>query len=736
MNWDDLFTVFAIAAVASFVLSLKSLFDVRALRAQLARLTDKLPMYEHRLLRLAERIDGLATAPRPPNRRPPTVAEATPTPAPEPVREQPVEPAPVVASPTEEVPPTLAAAPPQWDWERLLVENWLVWLGGAALALGGGFLVKLSIDYGLLTPAVRVVLGLLLGIGLAVGGEWVRRREVAQGGDPAAPSYVPQALAAAGAATVFASLYAAHQLYGLLPSGLALPLLALTAGATVAQSLRMGPYVAALGLVGAFVVPLLVESDEPHALPLFAYLAVVTAGSLGVLRHRAWWWLAWLSLAAVGAAMAGQRRRPRDADRGAVPAGANRLVYGVSPRRPASRVSRRYCRHPDGAGGDARGDVGGRDRAVSPGECRWVRHDRRRRGLCRGDRVSGPGLSRRQGRRRDRARRRPRRDAARELEPPACHPGDEPVGLPAAARPYRRLHDCGRAVCRTARRRPVSAVAAGGAAGAMGGAVRRDPAAGIGHRLLAAAEIRCRYRLDLDRAGAGCDRTRRRLLGRAAAQRATRNDARRRDRNRPRRLCARRAGQHDRRCHPGARRGLADRCLGIAPAGARLDRRPLPIAGAALAGARRRRCGADPAGAQPLCAELRTRADADLQLVALRLWRAGGLVHRRHAPVRQPQGRCAGRGTRSRQLAVFAVAAEPRIDARDLWPADACPGRRFRLGLRADRAVVCLRRGIAGARRIQAAPGVALGRADPADSGDTDPGGLAIPVADLWRAGW
>ena len=26
-------------------------------------------------------------------------------------------------------------------------------------------------------------------------------------------------------------------------------------------------------------------------------LAVVTAGSLAVLRHRAWWWLAWLSLA-------------------------------------------------------------------------------------------------------------------------------------------------------------------------------------------------------------------------------------------------------------------------------------------------------------------------------------------------------------------------------------------------------------------------------------------------------
>src|SRR5205807_2295762 len=69
-----------------------------------------------------------------------------------------------------------------------------------------------------------------------------------------------------------------------------------TAGAAVAQSLRQGPLVAALGLVGAYTVPLLVSSTAPQALPLFAYLAVVTAASLALLRHRAWWWLAWLSL--------------------------------------------------------------------------------------------------------------------------------------------------------------------------------------------------------------------------------------------------------------------------------------------------------------------------------------------------------------------------------------------------------------------------------------------------------
>ena len=74
-------------------------------------------------------------------------------------------------------------------------------------------------------------------------------------------------------------------------------LLAATAGGAVAQALRQGPFVAALGLVGAYAVPLLVESEAPHALPLFAYLAVVTSGSLAVLRHRAWWWLVWFSIA-------------------------------------------------------------------------------------------------------------------------------------------------------------------------------------------------------------------------------------------------------------------------------------------------------------------------------------------------------------------------------------------------------------------------------------------------------
>jgi uncharacterized membrane protein len=184
-------------------------------------------------------------------------------------------------------------------WEQVLAEHWLVWLGGIALALGGAFLVKLSIDYGLLTPAVRVILAALLGIGMCVAADRVARSEKRLDPDRAGPSYVPQALAAAGAATVFAAIYAAYQLYDLIPQTLAFLLLAATSATTMLMSLRHGPLVAALGLVGAYVVPLLVQSKTPQALPLFAYLFVVAEASLALLRYRAWWWLAWLSLAGV-----------------------------------------------------------------------------------------------------------------------------------------------------------------------------------------------------------------------------------------------------------------------------------------------------------------------------------------------------------------------------------------------------------------------------------------------------
>jgi uncharacterized membrane protein len=306
MDLDDALPWFFLFYLLPLGLTARSMIVSRRLRRQVETLLDKFGMVDHRLFRLDERLsalEGTSAAPSTaPPQQPPEAAAA-----PEPIA---APPEPVAAAPASSPPrpeptmaPAMAATPARSgrSFEQRLAENWLVWLGGVTLALGGAFLVKLSIDYGLLTPAVRVLLAVLLGIGLCAGADFVASREAADAGTDAAPagaSYVPQALAAAGSAIVFAALYAGYQLYGLIPAVLAFPLLAATSIATVALSLRHGVFVAALGLVGAYLVPALVESTAPHALPLFAYLAFVTAGLLAVLRHRGWWVLAWPALLA------------------------------------------------------------------------------------------------------------------------------------------------------------------------------------------------------------------------------------------------------------------------------------------------------------------------------------------------------------------------------------------------------------------------------------------------------
>ena len=69
-------------------------------------------------------------------------------------------------------------------------------------------------------------------------------------------------------------------------------LLGVVALATLAAALLHGPALAGLGLVGAYVTPLLVASDHPDYWALYLYLAVVTAAAFALARLRLWRWLA------------------------------------------------------------------------------------------------------------------------------------------------------------------------------------------------------------------------------------------------------------------------------------------------------------------------------------------------------------------------------------------------------------------------------------------------------------
>ena len=176
--------------------------------------------------------------------------------------------------------------------EERLGTQWAVWVGGIALALGGVFLVRYSIEAGLLGPGVRVILGALLAIALIATGEWARRSERLSGISGIPSAHIPSILTAAGTVVAYADVYVSYALYDFLNPGLAFILLGAVALATLAAALLHGPALAGLGLVGAYVTPMLVASEKPDFWSLYIYLAIVTAAAFTLARMRMWRWLA------------------------------------------------------------------------------------------------------------------------------------------------------------------------------------------------------------------------------------------------------------------------------------------------------------------------------------------------------------------------------------------------------------------------------------------------------------
>jgi uncharacterized membrane protein len=198
------------------------------------------------------------------------------------------------ARPPVSVPPVaLPRVPPSVlpDLEERFGTRWVVLAGGLALALGGIFLVRYSIEQGWIGPAFRVALGALLGGALIAVGERLRRRENLQGMSGLLSVPIPSILTAAGTTVCYATVFAAYALYSFIGPAAAFVLLGFVALVTLGAALLHGPALAALGLIGAEVTPLLVRTDVPNYWALYVYLAVVTAAAFALARLRLWRWL-------------------------------------------------------------------------------------------------------------------------------------------------------------------------------------------------------------------------------------------------------------------------------------------------------------------------------------------------------------------------------------------------------------------------------------------------------------
>ena len=193
-----------------------------------------------------------------------------------------------------------AHRPRNTDIETALGTRWAVWIGGLALALGGLFLVRYSIEAGIFGPGVRLTFAALLGLALVAAGEFVRRTGFKVPIEGAAAAYVPGVLTAAGAFTLFGAVYAAHGVYGFIGPASAFVLLGVIGVGTIAAALVHGQALAGIGLLGSLATPMLVSSQSPSAWALFVYLAIVLAANTVIARLRDWVLIAAAGFAGTG----------------------------------------------------------------------------------------------------------------------------------------------------------------------------------------------------------------------------------------------------------------------------------------------------------------------------------------------------------------------------------------------------------------------------------------------------
>ena len=181
----------------------------------------------------------------------------------------------------EPVPMATAAAPPagpRWTLSETFALRALGWLAGAVTLLGIVFLYALAEQRGWVGPGARVGFGVAVSAALLCAAFLLHARY----GDEL------EALAAAGTAVagLYVSLFAAVEIYHLVPRAAGLPIALAIAGLAVAIAWWWASEpLAVLGLAGAMVAPPVSEhAVTPFAMCLVVVLAVAAAALLGQAR--------------------------------------------------------------------------------------------------------------------------------------------------------------------------------------------------------------------------------------------------------------------------------------------------------------------------------------------------------------------------------------------------------------------------------------------------------------------
>ncbi len=175
-------------------------------------------------------------------------------------------------------------APKGMTHEFAFATRWLIRVGAVLIIGAIVYFVKLSIDRGWMGPTGRVAATLFWGMVGCVGGSWLVKKEKY--------SLLGHAIAALGVVALYLGFGLGHRFFD--PPVIAsrtfafAALAAVTAFAGVMAVYLRSPYIAVMGLVGGYLVPVIAGRDSGFPLGLDVYLLVLNLGAFYVSRKRLW----------------------------------------------------------------------------------------------------------------------------------------------------------------------------------------------------------------------------------------------------------------------------------------------------------------------------------------------------------------------------------------------------------------------------------------------------------------
>ncbi len=189
-------------------------------------------------------------------------------------------PGPITPAGKPPAPPRARAALRSFGIEQFVGRYGALALAVVTIVMGAGALVSWALREGLLSPAVRVILGAVLAAGLAVAGLALRSR----GNRPFGHTLLALALA-----VVHVVAWGAGPRLGLVPAWLSL---AVAAAASLALSLLAlrdeSEQLFAVGVGGALLAPFVQRTGAEHFLMLAAYGVTVSTLALRTIGAREW----------------------------------------------------------------------------------------------------------------------------------------------------------------------------------------------------------------------------------------------------------------------------------------------------------------------------------------------------------------------------------------------------------------------------------------------------------------